>query len=66
MSYFMFLDLKSKKLTQNGAGSVLIGIISYLKTKLPILKKHLFMRKDIALTRVCLAKYLLSAPLEVQ
>ena len=28
--------------------------------------KHLFMRKDIALTRVCLEKYLLPAPLEVQ
>ena len=28
--------------------------------------KHLFTRKDIALTRVCLVKYLLPAPLEDQ
>ena len=31
-----------------------------------IVKKHLFMRKDIALRRLCLVKYFLSAPLEVQ
>ena len=28
--------------------------------------KYLFMRKDIALTRFCLVKYLLPVPLEVQ
>ena len=33
---------------------------------LPIEKKHLFVRKDIALTRLCLVKYLLPDPLEVQ
>ena len=30
------------------------------------IKKDLFMRKVIALTRVCIKKYLLPAPLEVQ
>ena len=33
---------------------------------LAIVKKQLFMRKDIALTRVCLVKYLLPASLEIQ
>ena len=33
---------------------------------LAIAKKHFFMRKDIALARICLVKYLLQAPLEVQ
>ena len=28
--------------------------------------KHLFMTKDIALKRVCLVKYLLPTPIEVQ
>ena len=28
--------------------------------------KHLFMRNDVALTRVCLVKYLLPTPLETQ
>ena len=36
------------------------------KTKLPIVKKHLFMTKDKALARVCLVKYFFSVPLEVQ
>ena len=48
----------NKELGPNGVGSIPIGIpISCLKTLLPIAKKHLFMRKDIAMTRVCLAKY---------
>ena len=65
-SYFIYLDLKkktrkkktNKELGPNGVGSIPIGIpVSCLKTLLPIAKKHLFMRKDIAMTRVCLAKY---------
>ena len=64
-SYFIYLDLKkksrkktNKELGPNGVGSILISTpISCLKTMLPIVKKHLFMRKDIAMTRVCLAKY---------
>ena len=32
---------------------------------LPIVKKHLFMRKDVALAKVCLRKYLLPAPLDI-
>ena len=40
--------------------------ISCLKTMIPIVEKHFFMRKDIALTRDCLVKYLLPASLEVQ
>ena len=31
-----------------------------------MMKKHLFMREDTVLARVCLIKYLLPAPLEVQ
>ena len=33
---------------------------------LPIVKKHLFMRKNIALSRVCLVKYFLPALIEIQ
>lgn len=40
--------------------------ISCLKTMLLMMKKHLFMREDTVLARVCLIKYLLPAPLEVQ
>ena len=36
------------------------------KTKLPIVKKHLFTTKDKALARVCLVKYFFPVPLEVQ
>ena len=61
MSCFIYLDKKKqrKRLVPTGAGSILIGMsIFWLKTMLPIVKKHLFMRKDIALTSVCLVKYL--------
>ena len=51
MSCFIYLNLK--RLAQNSAGSIPAGIPIYcLKAKLPIMKKHLFMRKDIALARV--------------
>ena len=49
---------------QNGAGSKPIGI-RIIKAMLPM-GKDLFMRKEIALTRVCLVKYFLPEPLEIQ
>ena len=53
-------------MAQNGAESIPIGIpTSCLKTMLPIVKKHLFMRKDITLKRVCLVKYLLPGTLQI-
>ena len=66
---FIHLDSKKQRnrLAQNGAESILIAIpIFCLKTRLSIVKKHLFMRKDIALKRVFLMKYLLLPPLQVQ
>ena len=55
-----------KKLAENVAESIPIAIpMSYIKTMLPSVKKHLFLRKDIALTRVCVVKYLFPAPVEV-
>ena len=55
-----------KKLAENVAESIPTAIpISYIKTMLPSVKKHLFLRKDIALTRVCVVKYLFPAPVEV-
>ena len=55
MSCFIYLDSKriKKKAGHNGAGPTPIGItISCLKTMVPIAKKHLFMRKQIASTRI--------------
>ena len=46
-------------MVQNGARSTTIGVAkSCLKTNLPIIKKHLFTKEDIALTIFCLVKYL--------
>ena len=56
-----------KQLCQNGAGPIPIAMpISCLNTMLSIVKKHLFVRKDIALARACLVKYLPPASLEVR
>ena len=54
-------------MAQNGAESVPIDMqVSYLKKDvINRVKKHLFMRKDIAMIRVCLVKYFLPTPLEV-
>ena len=46
MSCFIYLDSKRQRLARNGAGSV-----PFLKTMPPITKKHLFMRKDLTLTK---------------
>ena len=52
-------------MVQDGARSIHIVLpIFCLKVMLVIVKKQLFMRKDI--TRVCLVKYLLPASLEIQ
>ena len=54
-------------MVQDGARSIHIVLpIFCLKIMLVIVKIQLFMRKDIALTRVCLVKYFLLASLEVQ
>ena len=69
MSCFTYLDAKRlrKKLVQNGAESIPIDIpISYLKTNLPIEWRNIYSWEKIALTRVCLVKYLLLAALEDQ
>lgn len=61
-----------KRLAQNGAESMSTDTPIYsLNTMLPTVKKHLFLRKDVEFTRVCvdrsfLVKYLVSVPLEVQ
>ena len=52
-----FLYTYTSRLVQPGA---------FTQTKLAMLKKHLFMWEDKALTRVQVVKYLLIAPLEVQ
>ena len=46
MSCFIYLDSKRQRLVRNGARSV-----PFLKTMLPIAKKHLLMRKDLTLTK---------------
>ena len=55
-------------LALNGAESISMDmLISYLKKHVATrVTEHLFMEKDIALTRVFLVKYLLPTPLEVQ
>ena len=50
-------------MVQNSARSIPISIpIPCLKTKLPIVKKYLFITRDITLTRVCLVKHLFQLP----
>ena len=62
-----FLYTYTSRLVQPGAGLIPIGTpIAFTQTKLAMLKKHLFMWEDKALTRVQVVKYLLIAPLEVQ
>ena len=54
------------RLTQIRAEFMPISMtMSYLETKLPIVKNHLLMRKDKALMEVCLLKYHFPAPLKV-
>ena len=70
MSCFRYLDAKKerKRLAQNGSESKPVDMHRcYLKTIITNrMTKHLFMRKDIALMRVCLVKYLFPITLEVQ
>ena len=67
MSCFIYLDSNKKRFDQSGAGSIPNGIpISCLKTMLIILNKQFFWGRDIALARVCLVKFILPIPLEVQ
>ena len=54
-------------MTPNSAGSILIDTpTSCLRVKLRTVKKNLLMRKNIALTRICLVKHLFPAVSKVQ
>ena len=66
---WIYLDLKKyrKRVSQYVVGSMPIGIpISCLKTWFPMVKYHCVLRNEIASIDVCLVKYLLTQPSNVQ
>ena len=66
MSYFICLDKKKggwPKMVMDQYP--LVYQYLYSKTMLPLMKKQLFIKKEIASTGVCLVKHLVPASLEV-